>query len=351
MAAKNHSNSQEIPAASRRSFVAGMLGLGGALVLGCRGSRGDRLLNVSYDPTRELYAAYNKLFAAWLREQGHAEPILEQSHGGAGKQARAVMDGLEADVVTLALAHDIDQMAERQLLARDWQSRLPNSSCPYTSTIVLLVRAGTPHGIHGWSDLTRSGLQVITPNPKTSGGARWNYIAAWDHGERQGGEAAAREFVTQLFINVPVLDSGARGAVTTFVERGIGDVLLTWENEALLAVERLGGEVEIVVPQVSVLTEPPVAVVDDYAGRHGTLGLARQYLERLYEPDAQRLVAEHHYRPTDPALLTELGDRFPKLERFSATERHGDWSVIHAKHFADGGEFDRILIEQALAHA
>ncbi|MFV8755873.1 sulfate ABC transporter substrate-binding protein [Nannocystaceae bacterium ST9] len=341
---------------SRRRFVAGMLGLGGAFALGgglagCGGSRGDRLLNVSYDPTRELYADYNRLFLAWLREQGQTEPTIEQSHGGAGKQARAVMDGLEADVVTLAIAHDIDQLAERGLLVRDWQSRLPNSSCPYTSTIVMLVRGGNPKTIRGWGDLARDGIQVITPNPKTSGGARWNYLAAWDYGEQRGGEPAAREFVTAMFRNVPVLDSGARGATTTFVERGIGDVLLTWENEARLAVERLGGDVEIIVPATSVLAEPPVAVVDDYANRHGTIGLARQYLERLYEPDAQRLVAKHHYRPSDPAVLAELGDQFPRLERFSATERFGDWSVIHAKHFADGGEFDTIYVENVRPHA
>lgn len=321
------------------------LGLGSALAWGCGGGHERRLLNVSYDPTRELYAEYNLHFRARLRERGSEAPTIEQSHGGAGKQTRAVMDGLEADVVTLAIAHDIDQLAERGLLGRDWQSRLPHASCPYTSTIVMLVRAGNPANIRGWGDLARAGVQVITPNPKTSGGARWAYLAAWDYGERQGGEAAAREYVTALFRNVPVLDSGARGATTTFVERGIGDVLLTWENEARLAIAQLGGAVEIVVPTTSVIAEPPVAVVDDYAGRHGQLGLAREYLEGLYEPDAQRIVAKHHYRPSDPTLLSELSGEFPSLQRFSVTERFGAWSQIHAKHFADAGEFDRIYLE------
>ncbi len=324
-----------------------MLGVGGALALaGCRGSSGDRLLNVSYDPTRELYADYNRLFSQWRRDQVERDVTIEQSHGGGGKQARAVLDGLEADVVTLAISHDIDQLAERKLLARDWQARLPNASCPYTSTIVLLVREGNPKRIRGWDDLVREGVEVITPNPKTSGGARWNYLAAWDHGERRGAEAGAREFVRELFAHVPVLDSGARGSTTTFVERGIGDVLLTWENEARLAVQKLGGSVEIVVPSISILAEPPVAVVDEYAARHGTTALARIYLERLYEADAQQLVADHHYRPSNLELLAELGDRFPRLERFSATERFGDWKVIHERHFADGGEFDRIYLEQ-----
>ena len=303
------------------------------------------LLNVSYDPTRELYEQYNALFAKhWQETKGEAVTI-QQSHGGSGKQARAVIDGLEADVVTLALAGDVNQLFERgALIPRAWQKRLPNNSCPYTSTIVLLVRKGNPKGIRDWDDLARPGVVVITPNPKTSGGARWNFLAAWGYALKKNGgsEAKARELVAGLYKNAPVLDTGARGSTTTFVERGIGDVLVAWENEAQLAVAEIGkGQFEIVVPSFSILAEPPVAVVDVVARRKGTAKVASAYLEYLYTPEAQELIAKHHYRPSLPAVAAKHAAEFPKTELIKIDE-FGGWKAAQAKFFADGAIFDQI---------
>jgi sulfate transport system substrate-binding protein len=302
------------------------------------------LLNVSYDPTRELYTAYNALFAKHWQEKSGEAVTVNQSHGGSGKQARAVIDGLEADVVTLALAGDVNQLFERaQLVPKEWQSRLPNNSCPYTSTIVFLVRKGNPKQIVDWDDLARSGVGVITPNPKTSGGARWNYLAAWAYGLRKfgGDETQVRALVSAIYKNAPVLDAGARGSTTTFVERGIGDVLITWENEGLLVLETLGkGEFEIVVPSLSILAEPPVTVVDVVARRHGTSALAKAYLEYLYSPEAQDLIGAHHYRPSDPAAAAKYASKFPKLELITIADFDG-WKAAQAKFFADGGIFDQ----------
>jgi len=304
------------------------------------------LLNVSYDPTREFYADVNPLFAKYWQKKSGQTVTLKQSHGGAGKQARAVIDGLEADVVTLALAYDIDAMHEKaSLIPKDWQTRLPHNSTPYTSTIVFLVRKGNPKQIKDWDDLIREDVKVITPNPKTSGGARWNYLAAWGYALKKHGndEAKARDFVTRLFKNVPVLDSGARGSTTTFVERKIGDVLIAWENEALLAINELEkGSFEIVPPSLSILAEPPVTVVDKYVKRHGTEAVARAYLEFLYTPEVQRLAGKHHYRPTDAKAMQEFAGKFPKMELFTIAERFGGWQAAQKKHFADGGIFDGI---------
>ena len=306
------------------------------------------LLNVSYDPTRELYADYNALFAKHWQATHNEAVTVNQSHGGSGKQARAVIAGLEADVVTLALAGDVNALFERaQLVPRDWQSRLPNNSCPYTSTIVFLVRKGNPKGIKDWDDLAKPGVSVITPSPKTSGGARWVYFAAWGYALKQSGgdEAKAREFVKALYMNAPVLDSGARGSTTTFVERGIGDVLIAWENEALLAIEQLGkGQFEVVAPSLSILAEPPVAVVDAVARRHGTSGLATEYLSYLYSPEAQDLIGKHYYRPSDPAAAAKYAAQFPKLELLSIERDFGGWKKAQATHFADGGVFDQIYV-------
>jgi sulfate transport system substrate-binding protein len=305
------------------------------------------LLNVSYDPTREFYTEFNAEFAKHWKEKVGQNVSIEQSHGGAGKQARAVIDGLKADVVTLALSYDIDQVAEKtKLFPADWQSRLPNNSSPYTSTIVFLVRKGNPKKIKDWDDLARPGIEVITPNPKTSGGARYNYLAAWGYALKQpgGDEAAAKKLVSAILNNVPVLDSGARGSTTTFVQREIGDVLLTWENEAFLAVNELGPDkLEIVVPSLSILAEPPVTVIDGNAKAHGTLEVAQGYLEYLYSPIAQKLAAKHYYRPSkpehaDPADLA----RFSELELFTIDELFGGWQEAQVKHFNDGGVFDQI---------
>jgi sulfate transport system substrate-binding protein len=306
------------------------------------------LLNASYDPTRELYDAVNEAFAAqWRANTGQALTIY-QSHGGSGKQARAVIDGLEADVVTLALAHDIDAIAELgRLLPADWQQRLPHHSAPYTSTIVFLVRHGNPKAIRDWGDLARPGVAVITPNPKTSGGARWNYLAAWAWALRQpgGSDDSAQALLRAIYANVPVLDSGARGATTTFVERGIGDVLLAWENEALLARERLGADdLEIVVPSLSILAEPPVAVVDKVALRRGTREVAEAYLRFLYTAEGQELAARHHYRPRDAAVLARHAAKFPQLELVPIDAAFGGWRRAQTTHFADGGTFDRIYL-------
>ncbi len=305
-----------------------------------------QLLNVSYDPTRELYVEFNKAFIEHWKQKTGDTVRIQQSHGGAGKQAPAVIDGLPADVVTLALAYDIDEIAARtKKFPTDWQQRLPNRSSPYTSTIVFLVRAGNPKQIRDWGDLVKPGVSVITPNPKTSGGARWNYLAAWAYAKRQGGgDDAAKEFVRKLFKNVPVLDSGARGSTITFAERGIGDVLLAWENEAFLALNELGkGEFEIVVPPLSILAEPPVTVVDANAKKKGNLEIAQAYLEYLYSPEGQRIAAKNYYRPQHPEhAAPEDAKRFPKVELVTIDEEFGGWATAQKTHFADGGIFDQI---------
>jgi sulfate transport system substrate-binding protein len=317
------------------------------LSIGCKSGNGDEveLLNASYDPTRELYADVNRAFAEHWQAKTGKRVTVKMSHGGSGKQARAVIDGLDADVVTLALAYDIDAMHEiRQLVPADWQKRLPDSSAPYTSTIVFLVRKGNPKHIDDWDDLARPDVRVITSNPKTSGGARWNHLAAWGFALRKWPNDAAKqkEYMAALYRNVPVLDSGARGSTTTFVERGIGDVLLSWENEALLADQQIGkGRFEMVVPSLSILAEPSVAVVDKNVNRRGTREVATAYLEFLYTRQGQELVAKHHFRPRDPEVLERHRDRFRKLERFTI-ESLGGWKKAHAEHFADGALFDTL---------
>jgi sulfate transport system substrate-binding protein len=303
------------------------------------------LLNVSYDPTREFYQQYNAAFARHWKEKTGQTVKVNQSHGGSGKQARSVIDGLQADVVTLALAYDIDAISENsKLLPADWQKKLPRNSCPYVSTLAFLVRKGNPKGIRDWNDLVRDGVSVITPNPKTSGVARWNYLAAWGYSLKTGGgDAAAMEFVSRLFKNVPVLDSGARGATTTFIERGIGDVLINWENELLLVTRKLHpGEYELVVPSVSILAEPAVAVVEKVAARRGSMPVARAYLEYLYSPEGQEIAAGNFYRPTLDTVAAKHEAEFPKLKLFTIDEMFGGWGKAHARHFADGGTFDRI---------
>lgn len=322
------------------------------------------LLNVSYDPTRELYQEFNASFASYWKEKTGQEVAIEQSHGGAGKQARAVIDGLEADVVTLALAYDIDAIADKaKLFPAKWQERLPHNSCPYTSTIVFLVRKGNPKQIKDWGDLVKGDVSIITPNPKTSGGARWNYLAAWGYALKQQlgsfdvlkdatkqaeidqAQEKAREFVRELFKRVPVLDSGARGATNTFVQREIGDVLLTWENEAFLAVKELGPDkVEIVVPSLSILAEPPVTLVDTFAKKHGTTEVAQAYLEYLYSPVGQQLAAKHYYRPVNSEVISaEERDHFAHVELFTIDQVFDGWTTAQAKHFDDGGVFDQIV--------
>jgi sulfate/thiosulfate-binding protein len=304
------------------------------------------LLNVSYDPTRELFQDYNSAFAKYWKAKTGQDVTIQQSHGGSSKQARAVIDGLDADVVTLALAYDIDAIAEKaHLLPSDWQSRLPNNSSPYTSTIIFLVRKGNPKKIGDWDDLVRPGVSVITPNPKTSGGARWNYLAAWGYALRKSGsdESKARDFVSKLFANVPVLDSGARGSTTTFVERGMGDVLIAWENEALLGANDLGKDrFEIVVPASSILCEPVVTVVDRVVDKKGTRTVAQAYLEYLYSPEGQEIAAKRYYRPRSTAVLKKYAQQFPNIKLFTLAEIAGDWKKAQAKHFADGGIFDQV---------
>jgi sulfate transport system substrate-binding protein len=303
------------------------------------------LLNVSYDPTRELYADYNRAFARYWKARTGDDVVIKQSHGGSGAQARSVVDGLQADVVTLALAADIDALHNNgDLLPANWQSRLPDNSTPYTSTIVLLVRKGNPKGIRDWDDIVRPGVSIVVPNPKTSGGARWAYLAAWGYAQRKyGGQDGARQYITALYRNVPVLDSGARGATTTFVERGIGDVLLAWENEAFLAIRQFGADkFEIVVPSVSILAEPPVSVVDRVVERKGTAALARAYLEYLYSDEGQEIAARNYYRPRNARIAAEYAGVFPKLELFTIDEAFGGWTRAQATHFADGGVFDQI---------
>lgn len=305
------------------------------------------LLNVSYDPTRELYQDFNKAFAAHWKSKSGDDLKVKQSHGGSGKQARGVIDGLGADVVTLALAYDIDEIANRGLIAKDWQKRLPHRSAPYTSTIVFLVRKGNPKAIKDWNDLARPGVAVITPNPKTSGGARWNHLAAWGYALKQpgGSEKTAQEFLGKVYKNVPVLDSGARGATATFVERGIGDVLVTWENEALLAIKELGPDrVEIVAPSVSILAEPPVTVVDKVVDRRGTRKLAEAYLQYLYSDEGQEIAAKNYYRPTNEKIAQKYASQYPKLKLFTVDEVAGGWTKAQKTHFADGGIFDQIYL-------
>lgn len=306
----------------------------------------NTLLNVSYDPTREFYREYNQLFSKYWQAQGNPAPQLRQSHGGSGSQARAVIDGLDADVVTLALAYDVDALRQRaDLIPENWQSRLPLNSSPYTSTIVLLVRKDNPKNIKDWDDLIRDDVQVITPNPKTSGGARWNYLAVWGYAlKKYGSEEKAYEFVEKVFKNVPVLDPAARGATNTFVQRRIGDVFLAWENEAFLSVEQLGkGQYEIVVPSVSILAEPPVTVVDKNVDRKGTRKIAESYLEFLYTDEAQHLAAKHFYRPAKPEITEQYLEKFPKVNLFTVDEVFGGWDNAQQTHFNDGGVFDKIL--------
>ncbi|MES2038879.1 sulfate ABC transporter substrate-binding protein [Undibacterium sp. Ji83W] len=303
------------------------------------------LLNVSYDPTRELYQDVNQAFAKQWKAKTGDNVTIKQSHGGSGKQARAVIDGLDADVVTLALAYDTDALAEKGLLDKAWQKRLPHNASPYSSTIVFLVRKGNPKGIKDWADIVKPGVAVITPNPKTSGGARWNHLAAWGYALKLpgGSEATAKEFLSKLYKNVPVLDSGARGATTTFVERGIGDVLLAWENEALLAIKELGPDkVEIVAPSTSILAEPSVAVVDKVADRRGTRKVAEAYLNYLYTDEGQDTIAKHYYRPTTEKASKKYAAQFPKLKLFTIDDTFGGWTKAQKEHFADGGIFDQI---------
>jgi sulfate/thiosulfate transport system substrate-binding protein len=327
-----------------RLHVSYAAGLALALALGTPATS-QELLNVSYDPTRELYQELNAAFAKHYQAKTGKTATIQQSHGGSAKQARGVIDGLDADVLTLALAYDIDAVAASGLLPGDWQKRLPNNSSPYTSTIVFLVRKGNPRGIKDWGDLVKPGIAVITPNPKTSGGARWNYLAAWAYALKQpgGSEAKAKEFVTALYRNVPVLDSGARGSTTTFVQRGIGDVLLAWENEAFLSIKELGpGKVDVVVPSLSILAEPPVALVDKVVDKKGTRAVAQAYLEYLYTPEGQEIAARHYYRPRLEAVTRRDAATFPKVDLITIDEVFGGWQKAQKLHFADGGVFDQI---------
>lgn len=304
------------------------------------------LLNVSYDPTREFYEEYNAVFARhWQADHPADHLTINQSHGGGGKQARAVIDGLEADVVTLALAYDIDQLAQKaKLIPDNWQTRLPEDSAPYTSTIVFLVRKGNPKNIKDWPDLAKPGVALVTSNPKTSGGARWAYLSAWGYGlKKMGGESAARQLVENIYHNTQVLDSGARGSTVTFAERGMGDALITWENEAYLTLKEYGADhFEIITPSASILAEPPVTVVDKVAKKHGTEDLAKAYLDYLYSTEGQELAAKHYYRPRNAAVLARYAQQFPKLELFSIKEIAGDWNKAQATHFAEGGVFDQL---------
>ena len=336
----------------RNAFAAALLGIAlsgcssGSTPSATGGASAEvSLLNVSYDPTRELYREFNAAFAAHWAEKSNGQRItIKQSHGGSGGQARGVIDGLEADVVTLALAYDVDAISKAGLIQPGWNKELRDNSAPYTSTIVFLVRKGNPRAIKDWSDLTKPGIQVITPNPKTSGGARWNYLAAWHVAKTQhgGDDAKAREFVAGLFTNVPVLDSGARGSTTTFMERGIGDVLLTWENEAYLALAESKDKVEIVTPSMSILAEPSVAVVDAVVDRRGTRDVARAYLEYLYSPRGQEIAAKHHYRPRDTQVASKYANAFAPVQLFTIDDAFGGWETAQKTHFADGGTFDQI---------
>ena len=317
-----------------------------ALALAGTAHADQSLLNVSYDPTREFYQDFNAAFAKYWKNKTNETVTVKQSYGGSGKQARSVIDGLEADVVTLALAYDVDALADKaKLIPADWQKRLPHNASPYTSTIVFLVRKGNPKQIRDWNDLTKPGVAVITPNPKTSGGARWNYLAAWGYALKQpgGNEAGARDFVKQLFANVKVLDSGARGATTTFVERGIGDVLVAWENEAYLAIKELGPDkFDLVTPSVSILAEPPVSIVDKVVDRRGTRKVATAYLEYLYSPEGQTLAGDNYYRPRDAKIAARYAKQFAPVKLFTIDDVFGGWTNAQKTHFADGGVFDQI---------
>ena len=327
--------------------AAAAVAIGSVLTFGSAARADVELLNVSYDPTRELYQAFNAKFAEFWKSTTGEVVKVQQSHGGSGKQSRAVVDGLEADVVTLALAYDIDAIAQAKLLPADWQKKLPDNASPYTSTIVFLVKKGNPKGIKDWDDLVKPGVSVITPNPKTSGGARWNYLAAWGYALRAYGNdpARAQRFVSDLYANVPVLDSGARGSLTTFAERNVGDVFISWENEAFLAVKELGPDkFDIVVPSVSILAEPPVALVDRNVDRKGTRAVAQAYLEYLYSPEGQEIAARHYYRPRNPQVAAKHRDVLNlKVNLFTIDEVFGGWTKAQATHFADGGVFDRIF--------
>jgi sulfate/thiosulfate-binding protein len=316
----------------------------GLMLAGSAQAADFTLLNVSYDPTRELYAALNKAFAGKYKAETGKSVEFKQSHGGSAKQARSVIDGLDADIITLALAYDVDEVARKGLLAADWQARLPQNASPYTSTIVFLVRKGNPKGIKDWNDLTKSGVKVITPNPKTSGGARWNYLAAWGYAlKRYGNDERARDFVQNIYKNVPVLDTGARGSTITFVERNVGDVLIAWENEAFLSLNEFGKDkFEIVVPSVSILAEPPVAVVDKVVDKKGTRAVAEAYLKFIYTPEAQEIAARNYYRPRDPDVAKKYEDIFAKVEFFTVDDVFGGWTKAQTTHFKDGGEFDAI---------
>jgi len=330
----------------RRAALTAVFSIALAGAAGLAGAKDVTLLNVSYDPTRELYQDFNAAFAKQWKAKTGDNVSIKQSHGGSGKQARSVIDGLDADVVTLALAYDIDEIAERgKLIPGDWQKRLKHNSAPYTSTIVFLVRKGNPKVIKDWDDLVKPGIEVITPNPKTSGGARWNYLAAWGYAQKKyGSDEKAKEFLTALLKNVPVLDSGARGATTTFVERGLGDVLLAWENEALLALKELGPDkFEIVAPSVSILAEPPVTVVDKVVDKKGTRPVAQAYLDYLYSPEGQDIAGRNYYRPIDPTAAAKYAKQFPQVKLFTIDEAFGGWTKAQKTHFADGGVFDQIF--------
>lgn len=341
-------------ALTRRRALSLLAAASGAVATGCSKNPGasDKdpltLLNVSYDPTRELYEAINKAFIAQWRSETGEQITIRQSHGGSGKQARAIIDGLQADVATLALAYDIIELNKQaRLIPPDWASRLPNNSAPYTSTIVFLVRRGNPKNLHGWDDLIRPGVQVVTPNPKSSGGARWNYLAAWAWAAEQygGDDAKIREYIAKLFANVPVLDSGARGSSVTFVDRGIGDVLLAWENEALLAKQKQSTDtdkVEIVIPPLSILAEPPVTLVDKVVDRHGTRKVAEAYLRYLYTREGQQIIAQNFYRPRDADVMRQFSSQFPPIKLVTIDDNFGGWEQTQAKHFDDGGSFDMI---------
>ena len=323
------------------TIAAGLLWAGSALAADVS------LLNVSYDPTRELYAEFNKAFAAAYQKETGKSIEIKQSHGGSGSQARAVIDGLQADVVTLALAYDIDAIAAKGLIPADWQKRLPQNASPYTSTIVFLVRKGNPKNIKDWDDLAKPGVKVVTPNPKTSGGARWNYLAAWGYElKKTGSEAKAKEFVKAIYANVPVLDTGARGSTITFVERNVGDVLIAWENEAFLAINELGKDkIEIVVPSVSILAEPPVAVVDKVVDKKGTRAAAEGFLKFIYSKEGQEIAAKNHYRPRDAEIAKKYEKSFPKVSLFTIDEVFGGWRAAQKKHFEDKGTFDEIYTQ------
>jgi sulfate/thiosulfate-binding protein len=327
-----------IPVLAGLSVLASLVGAGAAYAADVT------LLNVSYDPTRELYVDFNKAFAAAYQKETGKSVEIKQSHGGSGSQARAVIDGLQADVVTLALAYDIDAIASKKLVSEDWQKRLPQNAAPYTSTIVFLVRKGNPKGIKDWDDLIKPGVSVVTPNPKTSGGARWNYLAAWGYAlKKYGSEDRAKKFVGDLYQNVPVLDTGARGSTVTFVERGVGDVLLAWENEAFLAQKEFGKDkFEIVSPPLSILAEPPVAVVDSIADKKGTRAVAEAYLKYWYTKEGQEIAARNSYRPRDPEIAKEYEKSFAKVELFTIDDVFGGWTKAQKTHFSEGGVFDQI---------